>query len=125
VPTFPDGLDVEAIAFAALRTAMEEARPGAEREHVTLHIYRHPERFRIGDYRRETDLSHLRWTVDEPEDFALVTTIYEALYPGNPAFSTEDILELLEANPHLKQANVHIRRNEGLERSEATDRARG
>ena len=69
----------------------------------------------------DVDLSRMRWTVDEPEDFELIRQIYEALYPGTPAFTTADILALLAARPELLELNRKYRRNEGLERSLAND----
>jgi spore coat polysaccharide biosynthesis protein SpsF len=61
---------------------------------VTLHLYRHPERYKLGCLKRTPDLSRLRWTVDTAADFAFVERVYERLYPVNPAFTTEDILAL-------------------------------
>lgn len=124
VPTYPDGLDVEAIRFTALEEAWRQAHLPSEREHVTQFLLNHPERFRIGDVRGASDLSSLRWTVDEPEDFELVTQIYEQLYPTKPDFSTEDIVRLLDERPALRELNARFARNEGLARSRAADRAR-
>ena len=112
-PTFPDGLDVEVVRMRALETAWREAQLPSEREHVLPYIHRRPERFRIGIYRAGHDLSHLRWTVDEPEDLELVTRIYEALYPSKPAFSTNDVLDLLEREPRLTGINARHTRNAG------------
>jgi len=121
--TYPDGLDVEVVKFAGLEAAWREASLPSEREHVTPFIYRHPDRFTLGSYRNTTDLSSLRWTVDEPLDFELVTKIYEALYPLNPAFATQDILALLDREPDLKTMNIHYQRNEGYKKSLAEDAA--
>lgn len=120
-PTFPDGLDVEAMRFEALVTAWREARLGSEREHVTPFLYKNAQRFRIGSFKAARDLSHLRWTVDEPDDLALVERIYGELYPGNPAFSTQDVLALLERAPELKTMNTRHERNVGYRRSLARD----
>lgn len=119
--TFPDGLDVEAMRFAILEQAWRQAVRPSDREHVSLFIVRQPERFRVGGYENSVDLSHLRWTVDEPEDFELIRRIYEALYPANAAFTTQDILDLLAARPELSELNRRFQRNEGLERSLAKD----
>lgn len=116
-PTFPDGLDVEVMRFSCLERAWQEARMQTEREHVTFYIYSHPELFRLGSYKADVDYSNLRWTVDEPEDFQLIQTIYEELYPENPAFTSEDVLTLLTKRPEFKTINVKFRRNEGLEKS--------
>lgn len=116
-PTFPDGLDVEVFRFSCLERAWEETKLPSQREHVTLFMYRHPERFRIGSFKNGTDLSPLRWTVDEPPDFEMVTRVYEALYPSNPEFSTEDVLALFEKNKWLKDVNAGYQRNAGLQKS--------
>lgn len=118
---FPDGLDLDVIPFPVLEGAWREAVRPSDREHVSLFITRQPERYRIGLLENDVDLSHLRWTVDEPEDFEMVRRIYEALYPANPAFTTKDILDLLAKQPELSQLNRRFRRNEGLERSLAQD----
>ncbi|HKB12152.1 MAG TPA: glycosyltransferase family protein [Vicinamibacterales bacterium] len=120
-PSFPDGLDVEAIRFSALEAAWREATRPSDREHVTQFINRQRERFRVRGVANDVDLSHLRWTVDEPADFELVTRIYEALYPTNPAFTTRDILDLLARQPELATLNTGIMRNEGLAKSLAAD----
>jgi spore coat polysaccharide biosynthesis protein SpsF len=118
---FPDGLDLDVIPFAVLEDAWRHAVRPSDREHVSLFITRQPERYRIGLLENDVNLSHLRWTVDEPEDFEMVRRIYEALYPANPAFTTKDILDLLAAHPELSQLNRRFRRNEGLEKSLAQD----
>ena len=93
-PTFPDGLDVEVMRFSSLEAAHREAVLPSDREHVTPFIRSHPERFRLGNYACDTNRSHLRWTVDEPEDFEFVRSIYEKLYPAKPDFGTDDILRV-------------------------------
>ena len=112
-PTYPDGLDVEVCRAAALAEAGREANTAFEREHVTPFIYRRPERYRLGDFRNASDLSGLRWTVDNPEDFELVRRIYEALYPSNSNFALDDILTLFDKEPGLATVNARYERNEG------------
>lgn len=121
-PTYPDGLDAEVIRFPCLEEAWREATLPSEREHVTPFIRKHPDRFKIGSVKGRDDLSHLRWTVDEPEDLELVTRIYEALYPQNPQFTTGDILQLLVRNPHLSEINSAFGRNEGYQKSLVEDK---
>lgn len=116
-PTYPDGLDAEIFRFLCLEQAWKEAVLPSEREHVTPFIKKHPERFKIGQMRSRINLSHLRWTVDEPIDFMLITRIYEELFPKNPAFTTEDIIAFLDLNPDLKIMNVQHSRDEGYKKS--------
>ena len=93
-PTYPHGLDVEAFGMDVLEAAAREARDPYEREHVTPFIYRRPERFTLGALTQAKDESHLRWTVDTPEDFAFVERVYAALYPTKPDFTSDDVRAL-------------------------------
>jgi len=113
-PTFPDGLDSAVFRFELLEQAWQEARLPSEREHVTPFMRHHPERYKIGSYKGSPDRSYMRWTVDEPADFAFVCAIYERLYPAKADFGSEDIYRLLEDQPELLQLNGGIGRNEGL-----------
>lgn len=120
-PSLPDGLDAEIFRFQTLERAWKEAKLPSEREHVTPYIYKHPEIFRLGRFRHLPDLSHLRLTVDQLEDFELVRKIFEALMPDFPEFGLFDIVRLLEAEPNLLKINAGYRRNEGYQRSLQND----
>lgn len=120
--TFPDGLDAEVLSTSTLTTLWKEATLLSEREHVTLFIRNHPSGFKVGHFGGPTNLSHLRWTVDEPVDFTVVEKIYSALYPQNPAFTTKDILAFVLQNPEIPRLNGHIDRNTGLNHSLKLDR---
>ena len=94
VRTYPRGLDVEVFTASALRRAGAEAISPYDREHVTPWLYREETALRLGKLVGSPDLSEFRWTVDLPADFDFVSQVFGALYPGNPAFTTEDILAL-------------------------------
>ena len=108
--TFPKGLDAEVVTRSALEVAWREATSSWDREHVLEYLYGRPDRFRVGTFEGKTDLSRHRWTVDEADDLAFVRSVYEALYPGNPAFTTEDVLRLLEQRPEIGALNAHLPR---------------
>lgn len=120
-PTYPDGLDVEIVRMDALERAHRDARLPSEREHVTPYVRNHPELFQRANVESPVNLSHLRWTVDEPADLAFVEEVYRRLYPANPAFTTRDILELLDRNPKLADINAGFERNAGMATSLAAD----
>ena len=119
--TYPDGLDVEVFSYRALLKASAEAVLPSHREHVTPFIRKQSELFRIGNHTADIDRSHMRWTVDEPEDFEFVKAVYERLYPHKPDFGTADILALLQSCPELQNANAHFERNEGARKSLQAD----
>ncbi|MFZ5608515.1 MAG: cytidylyltransferase domain-containing protein [Pseudomonadota bacterium] len=114
-PTYPDGLDVEAMTRQALNLAWENASKPSQREHVTSYITGRAKGFSIGNLTSEIDRSSQRWTVDEPEDLAFVQAVFAALYPDNPRFSSHDVLDFLGAHPDVAALNSHIARNAGYE----------
>lgn len=120
-PTLPDGLDAEVFNFETLNYAHKHAVLPSEIEHVTPYIRNHPEKFKIGSWKYHDDLSRLRWTVDEAEDFEFVRQVIKILYPENKNFRMNHILELIHQRPTLTQINKHIARNEGLLKSLAED----
>ncbi len=122
-PTFPDGLDVEVMRASCLERAHHEAKLPSEREHVTPYLRNHPDLFRQGNFAGPRNLSHLRWTVDEPQDFNFVVQVFEQLYPSNPQFGISDVLRLIEQVPTLGTLNSDIKRNQGMEKSLASDAA--
>lgn len=113
-PTYPDGLDAEIMTFSCLQQMWSQAKKQSEREHVTLFIHNNKQLFNIGSVKQAIDLSHLRWTVDEPEDFTLVEKIYQGLYDKNPLFLTNEIIDYSKKNQKLNELNERFTRNEGL-----------
>lgn len=109
VRTFPRGMDTEVLSRQVLEQAYRSATKASEREHVTLYIYSHSELYRIGNYPYYQDASHHRWTVDTIEDFELIKRIIEHLYPADPLFSLEDILELLKRYPEWMLINQQVK----------------
>ncbi|AWJ91151.1 spore coat protein (plasmid) [Azospirillum baldaniorum] len=113
VTRFPRGLDSEVFTRAALDEASASATDPAEREHVTAHIYRRPERFRIGAPLAPEDGSVLdqRWCVDEAADLELVRRLLGALLPENPGFGWQDCCNLLRQHPEWADLNGSVRQN--------------
>lgn len=104
--TFPRGLDTEVMRFSALTRAWHEADTPACREHVTPYLYQHPEVFRSYNVVNDADHSGHRWTVDTPEDLALVRRIYEHF--GDAEFGWRDVLALLSQHPDWADLNRHV-----------------
>ena len=106
--TYPRGLDVEVFSKRVLDEIAKEAKAPQDRQHVTLYIYSHPEKYRLKNVARDQDTSHYRLTVDTSEDFELIRRIIEALYPKKPHFTLEDVLQLLDEHPDWPKINAHI-----------------
>ena len=110
-PTFPDGLDIEVIKYSALKKAAQEITNVSHREHVTLYL-RESDNFIKSNYSYNKDLSPLRWTVDDPEDFDVISKVFEHFKP-NIYFSWKKVLELYNKQPHLFTMNSQTQRNQG------------
>ena len=121
-PTFPDGMDTEIIKFRVLCEAWTNARLQSEREHVTLYIRNHREEYKTGCYKSRIDYSRFRLTLDNPEDYKLISEIYKLAVSHKRYLNLEDILNILEKYPELININKHINRNEGLIKSLKDDK---
>lgn len=110
-PSFPEGLDSEVFTATALREAEQAAADPYEREHMTQHFYRNPDRFRQANLAYERDLSSLRWTIDTPADLAMARAVYDALYAPGEIFRMPDILKLLERRPEIAKMNADEKRS--------------
>ena len=119
---YPVGQDVEILTNQTLKTLWKTANIFSEREHVTIHIASHQDRFRISHLHYGEDLSAKRWTMDYPEDYELLRIIFENLYPANPLFGMRDVLDFLSVHPELESINAHIRVDDGVRKSMQADR---
>jgi glutamate-1-semialdehyde 2,1-aminomutase/spore coat polysaccharide biosynthesis protein SpsF len=115
--TFPDGLDTEAFRFQALQIAWRSACRPAEREHVTVYLRQHPERFRQANVAGGRDLSRQRWTLDEPADLAFLRALCAELDGRSTTAGHEEIMKVLERKPEIARLNADILANEGYYKS--------
>ena len=115
-PTFPDGLDVECIRPEVLLDLNARVLTPPERQHVTLGIYQRPDEFTLASITQEPDRSHLRWTVDTPEDLEFVRTVFAAFPGREDSFGQQEILDWLSVNPTRVRTDLDEPRNAGLQR---------
>jgi len=104
---YPRGLDTEVFTASALARAWNEAREPHEREHVTPYLYQHPEVFRIASAAGEVDHSQYRWTLDTPEDLALLRAVFENV-PNASTCSWREVLALMQERPELAALNFGV-----------------
>ena len=98
---YAKGLDVEVMTAAALRAAAAGPSGPEAREHVTWDLYHQPERFQAAWLTTGFKESEVRWTVDRPDDYAFVATVYDGLYRVKPAFTSDDVRAFVRARPDL------------------------
>jgi len=109
-PTYPNGMDVQVYPTSVLREVERLTSDPADREHGTLFIYEHPERYRLLNITAPADQHwpDLRLTLDTREDYALISAVYDALYASDPDFGLVETLGYLRAHPALLALNQEI-----------------
>lgn len=103
---YPLGIGAEVFTGQALQEAHKNARKAYEREHVTPFLYRPGQVY--GTLRSAVDLSHVRLTIDTPEDYQAAQNIYDALYGKDPNFGFLEIMDYLDNNPEVAAMNQHV-----------------
>ena len=104
---YPRGLDVEVLRRSVLETTAAEAGDPDEREHVTLFVYRRPERFTCAPVVCPSWAQHpeLRITVDEGPDLEVVRRIVAGLGTDTTAFGGEEVVSFLIDHPEIAVIN--------------------
>jgi spore coat polysaccharide biosynthesis protein SpsF len=106
--TQPRGLDTEVLSRATLDEVAREATEPADREHVTYFVWRQPDRFRHLSVERADDRAALRWTLDTPEDYALLKTVVDALGDRAPSAGYDELLDLFDRHPAWAAINAAV-----------------
>lgn len=120
-PTWPDGLDCEAMTFSALATAAREAVRPSEREHVTPFLRNQRHRFQVRSLSCPLPgLTGQRWTLDDQRDLDFLRAVAARLPAGRPPSHLE-VLHLLEQHPELSAINAGTGRDEGFAKSLAAE----
>jgi spore coat polysaccharide biosynthesis protein SpsF len=109
--TYPIGMDTQVFSAAVLADVARRTNDPVEREHGSLFIYRHPEIYSLKNVSAPVEFTdpRLRLTLDTPEDYALISRIFDDLYPAKPAFDLADIMALLRAHPDYRALNAEVK----------------
>ena len=109
--TYPPGIEVWVYPSHVLLDAERRADPSL-REHVGVHIHRHPDRYRLANLAAPPNLQapDVYLEVDTAEDFALISRIFEHFHPQAPTFGLSDVLTYLRDNPELAATNRTVYR---------------
>ena len=111
IKSYPHGFEFEIFKKEALHRAWNElSKKYAKNEFEQIFVnptqyMLQTQGFKNYDLVHTQNLSHLRLTLDYPEDLKLITLIYELLYHVNRYFTLNDILVLIQNNPSLLNIN--------------------
>tara|TARA_X000001036_G_C20475186_1_gene723279 strand:- start:58 stop:792 length:735 start_codon:yes stop_codon:yes gene_type:complete len=109
---YPIGFHTEVFSKQALSKAFLSASDSDEREHVTPYIYRNPRIFKLKSIVPNIDMSNYRLTLDYSSDFEVISNVIQNLYPLNPKFGINEIVDYLNFNPNIAQINSHIQKKQ-------------
>lgn len=109
--SFIRGFDVEVFTKDAMRRVYEIASKiegdSPYKEHVTFYMYNHSDEFKIGRvYGSDMYKKDYRLCVDTPEDYELVTNIYNHF--KDDFVSAKDIVKYLDENRDVARINQDI-----------------
>ena len=120
--TWPDGLDCEVVTAETLLAAAKEATRASDREHVTPFVRNNRARFSAENLVAPLPgLAAERWTLDTPEDLALLEALAGRL-PGDRPPSYLEVLAILDREPQLRVLNKREERNAGFALSLSTEK---
>lgn len=106
--TYPRGMDTEVVRYETLEYAWKTTADKDDREHVTLYVRRHPEKFTMHSVVREGEpLDHIRLCLDTEEDYKLISGIYNNIYNGD-VITLDEVLKLFSEKPELLKLNEMI-----------------
>lgn len=114
IRSYPDGMDTQVFARSLLAETANITNDPDDREHVSLYIRRHPERYRHVHLVAPPELHwpELGLTLDERDDYELIRQIFEHFLPAQEDFSCLDVLRYLRTNQGLLSINQHVKRRE-------------
>lgn len=105
-PLWPHGLDCEIFTRAALELAQASAVDAADREHVTLWLRHAPTVRRAHLPGPGGELAMQRWTLDYPEDYALVKHVLDAFSSSREIPDWRAVMAYLRDHPDVAGLNA-------------------
>lgn len=109
-PSFPQGINAQVFLLKALEDVEARVTDPAVREHVSLHFYENPARYRAIHLMAPPRwrAPELRCQLDYPEDLRFINEVYARLAPRfGDRFGIEEILETVRREPRLADINRH------------------
>ncbi len=108
--SLPDGFTASVFSVKDLELIERLAKDPGDREHVSLFFYSGKYPFKVSNvlFKGALFWPELAVTLDTQEDYLLIKTIFESLYPKGPDFGCLDIIKFLRKNNRLLEINKHV-----------------
>ncbi len=112
------GMNTQVFSTSVLNEVEQVTRDDPNsREHVSLPIYENTEKYNLHYVEAPEHYArpNIQIELDTQEDFLVIQSIIEALYPEKPDFNLDDILSFLDTNPEILSLNEKIARRTARE----------
>lgn len=125
--SFPIGFGIEVFKVSVLDEVNTITQSPVDREHVSLYIYTHPEKYKLGNLVAEKEVNYpdLEVTLDNKEDYSMIKKIYETLYPQNNDFTMQDVINLMLRDTDLKEIVSGVTRKDPFQEKEMWEKNNG
>jgi spore coat polysaccharide biosynthesis protein SpsF len=108
--SWPRGVESEVISRGALEQSARDGTRPEDREHVTVYVRSHPERFRLRNVRAlpQETWPELRLTLDTDADYRLLQAVFGELHQPGGIIRIGRVIDWLRTRPELVALNAHI-----------------
>ncbi len=112
IRSYPDGMDTQVFRLETLKRSAAMTNDPLDREHVSLHMCKHPELFPRLNLIAPPSLHwpELGLTLDEPADYELIKQLIEYFGESPPLFSCFDVIRVLHEKPEWIEINRDVKR---------------
>jgi spore coat polysaccharide biosynthesis protein SpsF len=107
--SFPTGLDLEIMKPDVLYETLSLGPSPIQREHVTLYVYNHPERFRLANF--PCPFGNYRWAravIDTQLDYDTLFPVQRELEQLRREYDYLDVLNFVSLNPQMFEPNRDV-----------------
>ncbi|MFH1077807.1 MAG: glycosyltransferase family protein [Patescibacteria group bacterium] len=115
--SYPLGFEVQVFPTRVLAEVDRKTQDPIDRTHVSYYIYMHPDEYRSYNWTAEPECHapHIRVTLDEPDDYALIGEVFGRLHGETPDFGASHVVRLLAEHPDLADMNRDVRQKHAEE----------
>jgi len=92
--SYPKGQSVEIINTETFIKSFNKMQSSDELEHVTRYFYKNANKYKIANFKYETDLSHIQLSVDTREDMMVFEKIIKRMDKPHWEYSFDDLLQI-------------------------------
>lgn len=97
----------EFVTLNALKRVASTSNEKSAHEHVTIHIYSHPDEYKCEWIECPEFLqgrNDIRLTVDNPEDFENAQRVFAELFETNSDFGLKDVVDYIDSHEDLQES---------------------